>query len=442
MSTSHPSAAIVIREHRGQPFFEAKFRYEGRQIKRRIGRAWLEQDSASGWRPRRGRLRAGFYDLRGAHVQAAEVVKRHVSDSADRERVERERRTRGVSFREVAHDYLRWLEEVAGAKPSTLRDHRYLLGEPGTLHKRGGGIAPGHVMAALGDWPAAKITTKEINDLLSRVGATGISPRTVNKYRSVIAAAFSHACKPATFNLTFNPAQAADRRRQPAPAALAFYSPEEIEAVARALEGGHHSDRSRPAVSEDERRARQDEDRQDAEMVRVAAYAGLRIGVLLALRWGDVDFAGSALTVSRAISAGVLSSTKSGKVRRVPLADQAAAALERTSRREHFTSAADLVFCNALGRSLDDSALRRRYRRVQRAIGARALRFHDLRHTFGSLLASRGVDVVSIQAAMGHSAITTTSRYLHARPASEQVQAFTRAFEPMMPAVGTRASAQ
>lgn len=121
------------------------------------------------------------------------------------------------------------------------------------------------------------------------------------------------------------------------------------------------------------------------------------------------------------------------KVRRVPLADQAAEALERTSRREHFTGRVDLVFCNALGRCLDDSALRRRYRRAQEAIGARPLRFHDLRHTFGSLLASRGVDVVTIQATMGHSAITTTSRYLHARPASEQAQAFTRAFESVMP---------
>jgi integrase len=55
---------------------------------------------------------------------------------------------------------------------------------------------------------------------------------------------------------------------------------------------------------------------------------------------------------------------------------------------------------------------------------------HDLRHTFGSLLAMRGVDVVTIQKAMGHSALATTSRYLHARPASEQAQAFTRAFEP------------
>jgi hypothetical protein len=42
----------------------------------------------------------------------------------------------------------------------------------------------------------------------------------------------------------------------------------------------------------------------------------------------------------------------------------------------------------------------------------------------------RGVNVVTIQKAMGHGALSTTSRYLHARPASEQAQAFTAAFTP------------
>jgi integrase len=91
------------------------------------------------------------------------------------------------------------------------------------------------------------------------------------------------------------------------------------------------------------------------------------------------------------------------------------------------------VFCNVYGRALDDSALRRRYRRAQAAAGVRPLRFHGLRHTFGSLLAMRGVDVVTIQKAMGHSALSTTSRYLHARPASEQAHVFTRAFNPALP---------
>jgi integrase len=101
-------------------------------------------------------------------------------------------------------------------------------------------------------------------------------------------------------------------------------------------------------------------------------------------------------------------------VRRVPFPDQAGVALERLSKRADYTSADDRVFCNVLGRILDGSALRRRFKRARDAVGLRPLRFHDLRHTNSSLLAAGGVDLVTIQAAMGHSAITTTSRYLHA----------------------------
>jgi integrase len=91
------------------------------------------------------------------------------------------------------------------------------------------------------------------------------------------------------------------------------------------------------------------------------------------------------------------------------------------------------VFCNPLGRPLDPSALRRRYRRAQAAAGLRPLRWHDLRHTYGSLLAAAGVDLVTIQAAMGHSALATTGRYLHARPDADQAEVFTRAFRPSAP---------
>jgi integrase len=431
VSVDSPKATLLVREHRGQPFYEAFWRFQGRQVKRRIGPAWLERDPGSTeWRRRRGRMKGGHYDEAGAHVAAAQLVAEYVSDAADRERVERERRTRGVTFREIAQSYMRWLGDVAGAKPSTLRDRESVLGEAGVAVKRGKGTTCGHVMSALGDRPASKITTREVNEVLAAVSATGASASTVNKYRAVISAVFNHGCKPATFALPDNPVSGADKRREPSPGALVFYSPTEIEAIARALAEGRHRDAAFPAVTDGERTARQAEDNQDAAIIRVAAYAGLRQGELLALRWRDVDFAGSALTVARAMSAGIESSTKSGRVRRVPLADQAAAALDHLSRRDRFTAPGEFVFCNVLGRPLDGSALRRRYRRAQVAADARPLRFHDLRHTFGSLLAARGVDVVTIQEAMGHSALSTTSRYLHARPASEQAQAFTAAFAP------------
>jgi integrase len=433
MAASNPTASIIVREHRGRPFYEAKFRYGGRQIKRRIGPAWLERDpDGDGWRRRRGRVAEDAYDERAAHVAAAQFVAEYVAEAADLERDERERHAQGATFREVAHAYLRWLEGVRGAKPSTLAGHRSVLAEPGTPYKRGSGVTLGHVMATLGDRPAANITTRDIEDVLTTISETGASPRTVNKHRNMIAAVFSYGCKASTYALPANPAKGADKRREPHPGVLVFYSPEEIETIARALAAGRHRDRSALSVSDQEREALNAEDQQDAEIVRVAAYAGLRQGELLALRWHDVDFAGSALTIARAMSAGVESSTKSGHVRRVPLADQAAAALDRMSRCEHFTTPGDLVFCNALGRPLDDSALRRRYRRAQAAAHIRPLRFHDLRHTFGSLLAMRGVDVVTIQKAMGHSTLATTSRYLHARPAAEQAQVFTAAFMPDM----------
>jgi integrase len=426
---STPNTNVIVRESRGRPFYEAKFRHQGKQVKRRIGPAWLERDPTTGeWTRSRGRVPDGVFDERSAIIAAAELAAAYVAEAANLENIAHERRTRGVTFREIAHAYMRWLADVGGAKPSTVRDRESVLGEPGQPRKRGQGTTLGHVMAALGDRPASKITTREIDELLAKISATGASPSTVNKYRSAVSAVFNHGCKPSTFALPVNPVIGADKRREPIAGALVFYSPEEIEAIARAFAAGQHRDPAYPAVNEDERRTREAEDQQDAEMVRVAAYAGLRRGELLALRWRDVDFAGSALTVARAMSAGVESTTKSGRIRRVPMADQAAAALDRMSRRGHYTSPNDLVFCNAFGRPLDGSALRRRYKRAQLAASVRGLRFHDLRHTFGSLLAANGVDVVTIQKAMGHSALSTTSRYLHARPASEQAQAFTAAF--------------
>ena len=86
------------------------------------------------------------------------------------------------------------------------------------------------------------------------------------------------------------------------------------------------------------------------------------------------------------MSDGIESSTKSGRIRRVPLPDQAAGALDRLSKREDYTGEDELVFCNVYGRHLDGSALRRRFKRARDNADLRPLRFHDLRHTYGCLL--------------------------------------------------------
>ena len=425
-----PTASLQVREYGGRLFYEAVFRHQGRQVKRRVGPAWAER-GPDGLRSRRGRVRPGYFDERRAHVAAARIVGEYFTEQEHREQIERERATARATFRAVAQ--ARWLcvSHVLEPAQVLLRDRQSVLAEPGTPYRRGKRRLSGQVMAVLGDRAASEITTRELNRLLQRVGASGASPSTVNKYRSVLVSIFNYGMRESTYNLPTNPALATDKRREPDPAPLVFYSPEEIEELVRSLAEGRHRALAAERHQDSPERGPVEvaEDAQDSELVRVAAYSGLRLGELLALRWRDVDFAGHALTISRAISGGIESSTKSRRIRRVPLPDQAAGALDGLSKRGDYTSPDDRVFCNVLGRTLDGSALRRRYKRARDACGLRLLRFHDLRHTYGSLLAAGGVDLVTIQAAMGHSALATTGRYLHARPASEQAALFTRVFQ-------------
>ncbi len=86
------------------------------------------------------------------------------------------------------------------------------------------------------------------------------------------------------------------------------------------------------------------------------------MGELLALRWRDVDFAGSVVRVRASYYAGHLTTPKSGKVRAVPLAPDVASALAQLGRRENWVGDDDLVFAGEAGGYLDGSALRRRYK--------------------------------------------------------------------------------
>ncbi|MGH2860357.1 MAG: tyrosine-type recombinase/integrase [Solirubrobacteraceae bacterium] len=418
--------ALVIRSHNGKPYYEAKFRDGDRQVMRRIGPAWLEPGPSGAWVPRKGRVPDGHFDERRAHVRAAELLAAYLA-----EKPKKGRGVQRITFRELAADYMQWLATDYGAKPTTLRDHAYKLAEPGTSHRRGAGVAEGRIMAELGNRRAADITGEDVRRLLSSMTASGLSARNVNKHRNLIAAIFNHGARRATgrFKLDANPTVGIELRREPKPAPLIYFLPEEIEALARALEAGAHRKRGGGVGATDAEHWRQaGQDVQDAEAVRLSAYTGLRRGELVALRWKDVNWAGAKLTVSRALSLGVEGAPKSGSFRDVPLSDQALAAFERLSHRRDFTSPEDLVLCNAYGRHLDATALGRRYNRARDAIGLRPLRWHDLRHTFGSLLVAAGIDTVTVKAAMGHERITTTERYLHARPATQQAAAFTAAF--------------
>jgi len=167
---------------------------------------------------------------------------------------------------------------------------------------------------------------------------------------------------------------------------------------------------------------------QDAAIYLTAAFTGLRRGELLALRWRDVDFEGHVIRVRASYADGVLTTPKSGKVRSVPMAPDVASALAKLGQRERWTGDDDLVFVGQVGSYLDGRALRRRYDAALKRAGLRKLRFHDLRHTFGTRMIAKA-DIRRVQEWMGHADIQTTMKYLHYAPREGDAALVAAAFE-------------
>lgn len=250
-----------------------------------------------------------------------------------------------------------------------------------------------------GPRPVEDITTAQIERWIASVQA---SPRTRNKLVILMHGILKRARK--VWGLPHNAAAGIEKFPQRPSGDIDVFSPEEVRALVRA------------AASE-----------QDAAIFLTAAFTGMRQGELLALRWRDVDFAQSVLRVRASYGLGQTTAPKSGKVRSVPLAPDVARALARLSNREYGTDDDNLVFLGELGGHVDNAALRRRYKAALERAGLRQLRFHDLRHTFGTRMIAKA-DIRRVQEWMGHADIQTTMRYLHYAPREEDARLVAEAF--------------
>ena len=149
-----------------------------------------------------------------------------------------------------------------------------------------------------------------------------------------------------------------------------------------------------------------------------AAMTGLRRGELLALRWLDIDWTAGVIRVRRSYTRGEFGTPKSRRSSRaVPMADRLAGELDRHYKRSQFQADDDLVFCHPeLGTVLDPSKLRKRFVDAAARAGLRPVRFHDLRHTFGTHMAAAGAPLRAIQEWMGHRSSQTTEIYADYMP--------------------------
>lgn len=123
-----PPYNLIVRSGQGgEPYYEVKWRSGGRQLKRRLGPAWLTVSTDGSWSPRSGRLRSGFLDERLAHERACEAITAVANELAAAAAAAREKAERGITVRELAREWLEWQREVKQVKPATLVDYGAIL---------------------------------------------------------------------------------------------------------------------------------------------------------------------------------------------------------------------------------------------------------------------------------------------------------------------------
>ena len=156
-------------------------------------------------------------------------------------------------------------------------------------------------------------------------------------------------------------------------------------------------------------------------VIYTAVSTGLRQAELLGLRWRDIDLFMLSISVSQVLyKRGKVCTFKEPKTahsrRRVAMTPKLALFLrDYQADRERLYQGLgkqlaldDLVFASVKGKPLDPGVVSHNFSRMAKRAGLGAVRFHDLRHTFASLMLLRGAKSKVISEALGHASVGFT----------------------------------
>ena len=349
--------------------------------------------------------------IRKDHVRSGEGLSRTQAQKALREaraRIEREssplrdgsvKENVRMTVREAAEMHFRWLEGK-GRKERTVEGYREML--------------DARIVPYFGERPIAKMTPRDVERFIDHLRSIGRKPETIKNYVSLLHA----VCKTCVRRglVRENVVARADNipTGQDTDGVLRYLRMEEVEAIIRA----EHDD---------------DLGQTMRTIYVVATMTGLRMGELRALKWGSIDFDAQKIRVEQSFGGGRLTRPKSRRSQRaVPMPLRVAQALAQHSQQSSYATDDDLVFCHPHhGSFLSDQTIRDRFKKACAAGGVRRVRFHDLRHTYGTLTASAGVPLRVLQGYMGHASYSTTEIYAQWAPdQTGELALIERAFAP------------
>lgn len=305
----------------------------------------------------------------------------------------------GLTIQSAGQRYLDHLELVLERKPTTLGDYRSMMRR--------------HVEPFFGTRALERIDADQIRAFLAAKKAEGLATKTVINQLVFLHGLFAFALKRGW--VVVNPVASVDRPRAAGiDPDIHYLDLGELEALLA-------------AVAEDDFGAT------EHTLYLTAAMSGLRQGELVALRWTDIDWQASRIRVRRNYTRQRFGTPKSRRSSRsVPMIERVARELERHFKASAFQGDEDLVFPHPYtGHPLDASKLRKRFKEALERAGLRPIRFHDLRHTFGTHCASAGVPLRTLQEWLGHRDYKTTLVYADYAPNPHEADLVERAFRPI-----------
>jgi integrase len=259
----------------------------------------------------------------------------------------------------------KWLADYVRPKlkPRTVSDYERLLAQ--------------HILPALGHSSVARI---ERDDVVRMHVAMARIPRranyTVSTVRALINFGIDLGLRPAGSNPARRIKMYRERARE------RFLTEAEMAKAADAIEQAERLGKVGP---------------HGAAGLRLALFTGARSGEITAIQWAHVDWERRLIR---------LPDSKTNEPRTIHLSDAAVEVIKTVPRIGRFVIAGakpDEPYKN-LGRAWID---------IRETVGLQDVRLHDLRHSFASLAAGRGVSLLMIGKLLGHRVPATTQRYAH-----------------------------
>lgn len=149
----------------------------------------------------------------------------------------------------------------------------------------------------------------------------------------------------------------------------------------------------------------------------IAIFTGMRQGEIMALTWDSINWITKKITIDKNYTHGTLGTPKTGKIRVIDMSDELVKVL-REWRMACPKGENNLVCPNNEGNYQSaENMMKRRFLPTLNRAGIDKIRFHDLRHTYVSLLLANGAPMKYVQHQLGHSSITMTmDLYTHLLP--------------------------